>query len=212
MAGVVLFKEPFGGLQYVGAPMLAGGIVLFFHDSLGELVGGASSASVGIAYIIAAAVAWAACATAQKKLLRIYGSFPLMWMIYGVAVLLMTPLASPLEALKLDSWRAWMLFYCSATTVLGYGMFSEALKMWEASRVGAVVAVTPLFTWVFTLLAAAVIPARVTAEPIDGLSILGAVAVAAGSALAALGRRTPAPIPLVPTAAHAPQAPAAQSR
>ena len=213
ISGVVFFRESFGGLQWAGAPVLAGGILLFFHDQLGELFGGFSSGSLGIVYINLAALAWAACATAQKKLMRIYGSFPLMWMIYVVGLVLMTPFANPSAVAGLDAWREWVLLYCCATTVIGYGLFSEALKLWEASRVGAVVAVTPLFTWAFTLLAAAWNPERFAAEPIDGLSMAGACMVALGSALAALARKTAAPAMVsVPTAAYAPQAPAGQSQ
>ena len=200
-AGVFVFGESFGGLQYVGAPMLAGGILLFFHDRLGELAQGGSSTAIGIAFIAVAAMTWAAFTVAQKKLLHAYGSFRLMWIIYGVGVLMVSPLATPADILRLEGWQMLVLLYDCMTTVLGYGLFSEALKRWEASRVGAVVAVTPLFTWALTHLGAQVFPAHVSAEPADGWSVIGGIAVVCGSALAALGR---GPIASAPTPAQAP--------
>jgi drug/metabolite transporter (DMT)-like permease len=213
-AGVFLFHESFGGLQYIGAPMLAGGILLFFHDRLGELFSGASSSGIGLLLIALAAFTWAAFTIAQKKLLPVYGSFRLMWLIYGVGVLLVTPLASPAEALQLDGWGALILLYGCASTVIGYGLFSEALKTWEASRVGAVVAVTPLFTWGLTHAGERWFPESIFADPIDGWSIVGACSVAVGSALAALGRGPTASAP-TPVQAPPPEAdpePAGQSR
>jgi drug/metabolite transporter (DMT)-like permease len=213
-AGVFLFHESFGGLQYIGAPMLAGGILLFFHDRLGKLFSGASSSGIGLLLIALAAFTWAAFTIAQKKLLPVYGSFRLMWLIYGVGVLLVTPLASPAEALQLDGWGALILLYGCASTVIGYGLFSEALKTWEASRVGAVVAVTPLFTWGLTHAGERWFPESIFADPIDGWSIVGACSVAVGSALAALGRGPTASAP-TPVQAPPPEAdpePAGQSR
>jgi drug/metabolite transporter (DMT)-like permease len=183
--------------------MLFGGILLFFHDRLGELFSGSSSNGTGILLICVAALAWASFTIAQKKLLPIYGSSRLMWLIYGVGVLLVTPLAGPSQAFELEWWRGLILLYGCATTVIGYGLFSEALKCWEASRVGAVVAVTPLFTWALTQAGSRWLPEHIAAEPADGWSVLGAFGVAVGSALAALGR---GPIASAPTPAQAPPA------
>ncbi|MCB1021888.1 MAG: DMT family transporter [Acidobacteria bacterium] len=189
-AGVFVFGEPFGGLQWIGTPVLAGGILLFFHTQLAELASGVSTSGMGILLISIAALCWAAFAVGQKRLLPRFGSFRLMWMVYAVGVVLMSPLAAPAHAARLTGWQSLLLFYSCLTTVLGYAMFSEALKLWEASRVGAVVAVTPLFTWTFNEVAAGLFPQFVHAEAADGWSLVGALCVAGGSALAALGRKT----------------------
>ena len=201
VAGVLIFGESFGGLQYVGAPMLACGILLFFHDQLGDLFKPGASSGTGILLIAVAAVAWASFTIAQKKLLHAYGSFRLMWLIYGVGVLLVSPMAVPSQALDLSWGQGLVLLYGCASTIVGYGLFSEALKCWEASRVGAVVAVTPLFTWGLTQVGAVYFPQHITAEQADGWSIAGGFAVAIGSALAALGR---GPIASAPTPVQAP--------
>jgi drug/metabolite transporter (DMT)-like permease len=201
VAGVVIFGESFGGLQYVGAPMLAGGILLFFHGQLGNVFQAGAESGTGIVLIVIAAMAWASFTVVQKKLLHAYGSFRLMLLIYGVGVLLVTPLASPAQAFGLDWSQKLVLLYGCATTVVGYGLFSEALKAWDASRVGAVVAVTPLFTWGLTHVGSWIFPQAIVAERADGWSILGGFAVAIGSALAALGR---GPIASAPTPAQAP--------
>ncbi|MEZ5365468.1 MAG: DMT family transporter [Bryobacterales bacterium] len=189
-AGVFVFGEPFGGLQWIGTPVLAGGILLFFHTQLAELASGVSTSGTGILLISIAALCWAAFAVGQKRLLPRFGSFRLMWMVYAVGVVLMSPLAAPGHAVRLTGGQALLLSYSCLTTVLGYALFSEALKLWEASRVGAVVAVTPLFTWTFSEVAAGLFPELVHAEAADGWSLVGALCVAGGSALAALGRKT----------------------
>jgi hypothetical protein len=59
--------------------------------------------------------------------------------------------------------------------------------------VTALVATTPLFTLLAALLAASWLRLASAAEPLNALSVAGAIAVVAGSALCALGSRRPAP-------------------
>jgi hypothetical protein len=56
------------------------------------------------------------------------------------------PLASPSSLARLDAAGAGVLAFCALNTVVGYGAFAESLAHWEASRVGAVLALTPLGT------------------------------------------------------------------
>ena len=71
---------------------------------------------------------------------------------------------------------------------MAYGAFAEALDHWEASRVSAVLAITPMLTlaWMAVLdpLSAHIIP-----EPLNALSLAGAALVVAGSMLMSLARR-----------------------
>ena len=69
---------------------------------------------------------------------------------------------------------------------LSYGAFAEALAHWQASRVSAALAITPLVTFASVALAAVWWPAYVQPEQVNGLAYCGAVLVVLGSALTAL--------------------------
>ena len=78
--------------------------------------------------------------------------------------------------------------FCCLNTVVAYGAFAEALVHWEASRVSATLAVTPLITIFVSALWAWLWPGSVQIEPLNALSYGGAALVVAGSMLCALKR------------------------
>ncbi len=187
--GVFVFKERFHRGQGFGVLMLVGGVALFFRDRLQELFGGQGDYAFGVLLVLVAAALWAAYAMAQKQLLTEYGSPVLMWMIYFSGAVMILPIASPSQLLALDGVHIGVLLYCSILTILGYGAFAEALAHWEATRVSAVIAITPLITWSINQAASVVAPGYAQAESIALSSLLGAGLVTAGSALTALGKR-----------------------
>jgi drug/metabolite transporter (DMT)-like permease len=139
--------------------------------------------------IVISAIVWAGYAMAQKQLLVNYGSPTLMWMIYAAGAVLLLPLATPSQIYALDGTQLVILLYCSILTILGYGAFAEALAHWEATRVSAVVAITPLITWTLNRVAAALLPGYAQPEDLSPWSLLGAGMVTLGCAFAALSRR-----------------------
>jgi drug/metabolite transporter (DMT)-like permease len=84
-----------------------------------------------------------------------------------------------------------MLAFSCANTLIAYGAFAEALDHWEVSRVGAVLALAPLFTLVSSRLVNRFAPGLLPAEELSMLSFMGAVLVVAGSALSALTPQAP---------------------
>ena len=186
VGGVLLFREPFGRLQRAGAVLLAVGMLAFFNDRVGELLGNLTSYARGVLLVIAAAALWAAYALSQKQLLVGSGSLAVMWGVYTGGAALLWPLASISEWSALDDVETAVLAYCCLGSVIGYGAFAEALAHWDASRVGAVVAATPLFTAGWAMLGANLAPAYIEPESFNLLGLAGALAVSAGSALTAL--------------------------
>lgn len=189
LGSVAVFKERFSGAQVMGLALLLGGMLLFFHERVGELLGNFTGYALGILLVVLAAFAWAFYALAQKQLLTTYGSAGLMWMLYASGAALLFPLAHPSQLFALDGLQLALLLYCAVLTVLGYGAFAEALAHWEASRVSAVVAGTPLITWAINRLASIILPAYVKADLLSAWSLLGAGLVTVGCAFAALSRR-----------------------
>ncbi len=177
------FGERFGRWQWAGVGILPAGMLIFFHR---QLAGISDSYATGILVLLGAALLWAGYALAQKRLLRDMNSIAIMWLVYAAGSFAMLPAASPARLGLLDGTRWWFLFYCCLNSLVSYALFSQALAVWPVSRVSAVVATTPLFTVVFTRLAAWLWPAYIVPETLDPLSLVGAAVVVAGCVLMAL--------------------------
>jgi drug/metabolite transporter (DMT)-like permease len=140
--------------------------------------------------VVLAAVVWAVYALAQKQLLMKLGSMQILLVIYIGATLLLWPFAHPSQLARLDAAQAGLLAYCALNTVVAYGSFAEALAHWEASRVSAVLAVTPLLCLGVVAVVHALWPAMLAPEPMSMVGWAGAALVVVGSTtVSLLGRR-----------------------
>jgi drug/metabolite transporter (DMT)-like permease len=81
-----------------------------------------------------------------------------------------------------------MLLFCGLNTLLAYGAFAEALDHWEASRVSAVLALTPIVTLVSVWAVSHIVPSLIAPERLTALGVLGALLVVVGSIAIALGK------------------------
>jgi len=187
VGSVWLFKEPVGGWQWVGFLGFVTGLVLFFNQRLGLLAQQPRFVS-GFLWILLSSVTWAGYALAQKELLKVYASPAILVLIYLAASLVLLPLARLEPRLPLDGLGYALLAFACVNTVLAYGSFAEALVHWEASRVSAALAVTPLITIFASELLAWLHPGAVQIEPLNGLSYTGAALVVGGSMVCALKR------------------------
>ena len=186
LGGVVLFKEQLLRWQKIGAAVLVAGLLLFFNERLLQLVSQAGNETLGVMLVIAAAVTWAAYSLAQKQLLVHYSSKQIMYLLYFAGALAFIPVSELTAVLTMDALQWGLLVFCCLNTVVAYGAFAEALQHWEASKVSAVLAVTPLFTIFFAKLTGWLFPEFLQPQLLNGWSWLGAVLVVAGSALTAL--------------------------
>ena len=187
VASVFLFKERFSLGQGVGLVILLLGFGLFFNQRLDELLTSLSVYTTGVLTIVLATTIWVFYALSQKQLLTVWNSMQVMMVIYLCCAVLLTPWVHPLEALQLTPLQGWLLLACCLNTLVAYGAFAEALAHWEASKVSATLAITPLITFVAVALAAWFWPDYVHAEQINTLGYIGALVVVLGSALTALG-------------------------
>ncbi|MEG1039841.1 MAG: DMT family transporter [Pseudomonas sp.] len=187
VASVFLFKERFSVGQGIGLAILLLGFGLFFNQRLEELLTSLSVYTTGVLTIILATTIWVFYALSQKQLLTVWNSMQVMMVIYLCCAVLLTPWVHPLEALQLTPVQGWLLLACCLNTLVAYGAFAEALAHWEASKVSATLALTPLVTFVAVALAAWFWPDFVHAEQINSLGYLGAMVVVLGSILTALG-------------------------
>ncbi|MBX8509725.1 DMT family transporter [Pseudomonas cichorii] len=187
LGSIFIFKEKFTLGQGIGLVVLMTGFGLFFNARLAELFTSLSDYTAGVLIAFLASVSWAFYGMSQKQLLTVWNSLQVMMVIYLFCALLLTPWAHPMEALQLSPLQGWLLLACCLNTLVAYGAFAEALAHWEASRVSATLALTPLVTLAAVAVAAWLWPDYVQAEEINALGYGGAVLVVLGSALTALG-------------------------
>ncbi|MFQ5349250.1 MAG: DMT family transporter [Thermoanaerobaculia bacterium] len=187
LGGLLIFKEPFSRMQWSGLAVLIAGLLLFFNQRLPALLKLSGTEAVGVGLVVVSGIVWAAYALAQKQLLLRLSSVNILLLIYIGSAVLLLPLARPASILTLSPFHLTLLAFCTFNTLGAYGCFAEALVHWEASRVSAVIAVTPLVTIAAVLGFAAVWPGTGMAAGLDGVGILGGLVVVAGSVMAALG-------------------------
>jgi len=192
LGGVVVFHERFTAIRWVGFVLLIVGLALFFNRRLPELMHPTEGLGLGVALFALASFVWAIYGLAQKWMLRHLQSQQILLLLYIGAAIVLSPAARPSVILKVDTVQAWMFAFCCANTVFAYGAFAEALKHWEASRVGATLTLTPLFTITAMWCVEHFAPTLVAPEGLNWISIVGAFVVVGGSMLCALGG-APAP-------------------
>ncbi len=185
LGAVYLFKERLLLWQKIGAWMLVFGLLLFFNDRLALLLTQFSAEGIGLLLVIAAAVAWACYALAQKELLMSFNSQQIMWLIYMAGALCFLPAADLAPVPELSVWQWGMLLFCCLNTIVAYGAFAEALQHWQAANVSAVLAITPLLTIGFAQLLAYFYP-QFPSESLNVWAWVGASLVVIGSMLTAL--------------------------
>ncbi|WP_133479653.1 DMT family transporter [Cognatilysobacter segetis] len=195
LGGILVFGERFRAAQWLGLALLVAGLGLFFRDQLAHVDAtpghaGTHAYLVGSLLVVVAALVWAVYALAQKQLLVKLGSMQILGVIYVVATLLLWPFAHPTQLARLDGLQWALLAFCALNTVVAYGAFAEALAHWEASRVSAVLAVTPLLCLGVVALVHAAWPSTLAPEPMSTVGWVGAALVVAGSTtVSLLGRR-----------------------
>lgn len=183
LGGIVVFKERFAAAQWLGLAVIATGLGLFFGEQNASHGG---DYALGASLVVLAAVVWAVYALLQKQLLVQLSSPAILGAIYALAALLLWPFAAPSVLLELDALHALLLGYCALNTLVAYGAFAEALAHWEASRVSAILATTPILCVGAVAGVHAVWPALIEAEQLGMLGWTGALLVLAGSAAASL--------------------------
>jgi drug/metabolite transporter (DMT)-like permease len=189
LGALVIFKERYTLRQWLGLGILTLGFTLFFHDKLQTLITAANQYLIGSGFIVLAAVALAVYALAQKQLLQKLSSDNILLIVYGACAIILSFPAKPQSILTLSPIYLVMLIFGVFNTLIAYGAFAEALAHWEASKVSAVLPLSPIVTlismWALSFLA----PTLITPERITVLGVAGAVLVVSGSMTIALGKK-----------------------
>ena len=186
LGGVVIYKEPFVGIQKFGTLLILTGLLLFFNDRLLALVRFDNEETFGVVVVIVAAITWTAYALLQKKLLASFSSVQILFLIYVVSILVLLPFIKPESLLQLTQLQLWLLVFCCINTLIAYGCFAEAMNLWDASKVSATLALAPLFTIGSLKLVVFFNPHYEFSDRLGFLALGGALLLVIGSVLTAL--------------------------
>lgn len=185
LGGVVVYKESFSHKQKLGALLLFIGLGLFFKDQIGTILD--PQYTSGVLILIFAAITWAIYALIQKKLHDVLSPQAILAGIYLLAAVLLFPTALPETISNVDHNQWVAIGYACLNTVGAYGAFAQALKYWQASKVGMVIAMVPVFTLLFINFMSSLFPDWVQVEQIHTLGIIGIVLIVSGSMIASIG-------------------------
>jgi drug/metabolite transporter (DMT)-like permease len=188
LGALAIFRERYTLSQWMGLSILTLGLLLFFNDQLQVLVNASTQYLIGSGILVLAALTWSVYALAQKQLLQHLSSSTIMLVIYGGSALLFSPAAHPQQLLTLTPLQWGMLIFSGLNTFVAYGAFAEALDHWEASKVSAVLSLTPIITLTSIIAVSALLPTLLEPEHITAIGILGAVLVVCGSLSISLGK------------------------
>lgn len=183
LSGVWLFGERLSRLQWLGVGAFATGLGLFFYPHIYDVFIATTSYGIGIIMVLVAAVLWTSYAILQKSLLKEFSSQETMVVFYWIGTAAFLPFSDFSTLPQLSNLQWGLLAFCGLNTLIAYGCFAEALVHIEASKVSAILALTPLIT----VASVHLIPvAGLVVEPITVLSLLGALLVVSGSMTTAL--------------------------
>ena len=187
LVGLWLFKETFSTKQWLGFFAFALGLLLFFERQISQLLFDFGDYGLGLIFIIMSAIFWTGYAIIQKYLLNDFQSSETMLILYWIGSLVFLPISDFSTMGQLNSLQWAALLFCGLNTLIAYGCFAEAMVHLEASRVIAIIAITPLFTIAIAQLWPI---GDMPVEPLTALSILGAILVVSGSITTAIAKKT----------------------
>lgn len=195
LGSVFVFKEKFRPVQWLGFVILFFGLGLFFHHRIEEIIYQWSGYTLGLFWIVVAAAIWAIYALAQKQLMREMAPAQILLLIYVAGVFLLLPASNPTVVAQLSIGQWGLLAFSAINTVLAYSCFAKSQQYMESSRVSAVIALTPLFTLLFSSILVGIVPGYSHSERLDWLSLLGAALVVIGSLRTVLVRDVEVELP-----------------
>jgi len=194
--GMLLFGERYTTRQWIGVSVLALGMVAFLARTIGLHDAALSSDRpiFGGIMIVTAALTWAVYGLAQKWLQTLWPKGSILAFVALLCGIVFLPLAdlSPLADLTPAGWV--MLLYSGLALVVAYGSLSAAFERVEASRVAAIIAMTPLFTLLLERVDHALLRPGRAAGPPELLTLAAALVVVAGAVTIALSE-APADVP-----------------
>lgn len=178
--GIFYFGEKPGWIQGLGILIATCGFGFFYWDQLKLAIEFKKDFLRGELWILLACVTWAWFGALQKILFKKYSPQQLNMLFYGLATLLLLPLADLSEFLHFSLWQWTILIFLSLNTLIAYGAFSEALKRIPASHVSLIISVNPLLTLVLVEFLSGFSLQWMRGEAVSVIGYAGAILVVTG--------------------------------
>ena len=177
--GMLFFKEKLNAIQMACFATLALGMLLFFHPYLIISSEGQSKQWLGVLLVQFSALSWACYALIQKKLISKLSPGNVLLYIYASGLILLMPF-SEFDAFAKMQPNQWIIaVFCAVNTLIAYGSFAQAMRYWPTAQVGASVALTPIFSFSFTVLVVTLgwWPQKIMANALHSSALFGIILV-----------------------------------
>jgi drug/metabolite transporter (DMT)-like permease len=186
--GIYLFKEKINWKHIVGFIVLLSGLGLFFREQILAL-GNHGTYSLGILWVVAAAVAWAFYAVLQKDLTKNGSVNQLNLFIYGLCSVIFVPIVkySDLVGLSFGMWM--MILFLGLNTLIAYGAIALAFRYLDSSKVSVIATMNPVVTFILMFLLGKMNVSWIAPEHFSAISILGTILALGGAVFVILFTR-----------------------
>ncbi|WP_297483435.1 DMT family transporter [uncultured Photobacterium sp.] len=176
---LLFFKERLTAIQLSCLFTLAVGIILFFHPNLSGHINYATSVLIGVGIIEFSALSWACYTLLQKSLMAKLSTSNVLLCVFGVGMVLLTPLTDFTRLSTLSGFDWSIALFCALNTLIAYSALAKALVFWPAAQVSAVVAVAPVISFMSSAFVVTMgwWPNIIKAHSLSSLSILGIIVI-----------------------------------
>lgn len=180
LAGIYIFKEKINWKHIVGFIIVLAGLGLFYREQIIEMTSH-KTYSLGILWVIGAAVAWAVYAIYQKDLAHQTSTNQLNIFIYGFCSVLFAPFPSYGSFLHLTIGNWLLLLFLGVNTLVAYGAIALAFRHLASSKVSVIITMNPLLTFALMFLFGQLNVTWIAPEHFSLLSITGALLALGGA-------------------------------
>lgn len=190
VGGIALYNESLSRPQLAGAIILFTGMAFFFNQRIPVIISSETERIEGVFIVVVSATAWAVYALTQKRLFSAFTSQQLTLFIYLLGGLILFPFSDLDSLFTFNSVQWFALLFCCVNTLVAYGAFTHAMQIWDASKVSAIISISPVFTYLSNKMAVALAPELFYEEQLNWAAYLGAFFIIGGAMLAALGKQS----------------------
>jgi drug/metabolite transporter (DMT)-like permease len=183
LAGFLIFKEKLSRRQMIGFFVALAGFAFFYRDQLLAFFDGKEQYNLGVFFTLSGALAWAAYATMQKKLVTVHPGQTLNLFLFGFPSVIYLPFINLAPVLQLH-WTWWLLIlFLGANTFIAYSSLAQALKYIEANKVSVIIFLNPIITFITMGILTSLEVSWISHERFSLATIFGAALVISGAFL-----------------------------
>jgi drug/metabolite transporter (DMT)-like permease len=189
LAGFLIFKEKLSHRQMIGFFVALAGFAFFYRDQLLAFFEAKEQYNLGVLFTLSGALAWAAYATMQKKLVTVHPGQTLNLFLFGFPAIVYLPFIDLAPVLQLH-WTWWLLIlFLGANTFIAYSSLAQALKFIEANKVSVIIFLNPIITFITMGILTSLEVDWISHERFSLTTILGAALVISGAFLVVRKRK-----------------------